>query len=263
MKRFLPVILLLVFCSVIGKTEWEENHPQHNAARDKYGVVVRFNPKCKTVYLIFSAHSDLYDGRQAVSDALRKEKVPASFFFTGEFYADPQHRDWIRRLIEDGHYLGAHSDQHLLYADWNDRSKTLVTKQECLDDLAANFQRMLPFDLTRENSRFYLPPFEWYNEETVAWCEEFGLKLVNFTPRSVTFIDYTTPEMPYYKSSDAIFEALKMFEGKDPNGLNGIILLIHVGTDPTRHDKFYDRLPEVIGWMKEKGYLFGRVSDAF
>ncbi len=235
---------------------------RQNIVRDKYGAVVRLDPNRKTVYLAFSAHVDFHDGKQAVADALSAAKVPASFFFTGEFYADPQHRDWIRRLNDAGHDLGAHSDRHLLYADWDDRSKTLVTRQECLDDLAANFEKMRSFGLTRTGNRIYLPPFEWYNGETVVWCEEFGVEVVNFTPGVTTYFDYTTPDMALYKPSDAIFDELKAFEGKNANGLNGAMILVHVGTDPARRDKFYDRLPEVIRWLKEKGYTFGRIVDA-
>jgi len=247
---------------LLSSLECEGRKGQPAVLRDRYGVVNRLDPESKTVYLIFSAHSDLYDGKQAIADALRAEEVAASFFFTGEFYADPQHRDWIRGLIDAGHSLGAHSDRHLLYADWNDRSKTLVTKQECLDDLAANFEKMQAFGLTREQCRSYLPPFEWYNGETVAWCEEFGLQVVNFTPRTTTFFDFTTPDTASYKSSETIFGELMAFESQENKGLNGAILLIHVGTEPARRDKFYNRLPQVIRLLKDKGYSFGRIADA-
>jgi len=249
-----PVVL-------IGNDAHKDLKNWHKAIQDRYGVVVRFNPEHKTVYLIFTAHSDLYDGKHVIADTLKAEQVPGSFFFTGAFFADPQHRDWIRRLIDEGHYLGAHSDQHLLYADWNDRSKTLVTRQECLDDLKANFEKMLPFGLTRTANRIYVPPYEYYNDDSVFWCEEFGLRNINFTPRSVTFFDFTTPEMRNYKSSETIFNELKAFEASEANGLNGAILLIHVGTSPDRKDKFYNDLPEVIRWMKQKGYSFGRVDE--
>jgi peptidoglycan/xylan/chitin deacetylase (PgdA/CDA1 family) len=248
---------------LLSSLECEGRKAQPVAIRDKYGVITRFDPECKTVYLIFSAHSDLYDGKQAVADALRAEDIVASFFFTGKFYADPQHGVWIRNLIDAGHYLGAHSDRHLLYADWNDRSKTLVTKQECLDDLAANFEKMQTFGLTREQCRFFLPPFEWYNGETAEWCKEFGLQVVNYTPKTTTFYDFTTPDMPSYKSSETIFEELKAFENRDANGLNGAILLIHVGTESARQDKFYNRLPEIIRLLKDKGYSFGQIADVF
>ena len=45
-----------------------------------------------------------------------------------------------------------------------------------------------------------------------------------------------------YRSSDEIFDSIMNYEAKNPNGLNGFILLMHIGTDPRRTDKFYNRL---------------------
>jgi peptidoglycan/xylan/chitin deacetylase (PgdA/CDA1 family) len=48
---------------------------------------------------------------------------------------------------------------------------------------------------------------------------------------------------------------------KQPNGLNGYILLIHAGTDPRRKDKLYNRLNEMIWYLKNKGYQFKRIDE--
>ena len=38
--------------------------------------------------------------------------------------------------------------------------------------------------------------------------------------------------------------------------LNGQLLMIHLGTDDRRPEKFYDRLPALIKALKKKGYNF-------
>ena len=38
------------------------------------------------------------------------------------------------------------------------------------------------------------------------------------------------------------------------SGLNGFILLIHIGAGPKRTDKFYNQLPKLLDWLKTKGY---------
>ncbi|MEY2639927.1 MAG: hypothetical protein RIR90_1409, partial [Bacteroidota bacterium] len=38
------------------------------------------------------------------------------------------------------------------------------------------------------------------------------------------------------------------------DGLDGYILLIHVGTDPRRKEKFYHELPALIKTLRKKGY---------
>jgi len=59
-----------------------------------------------------------------------------------------------------------------------------------------------------------------------------------------------------YRSSEQIFNDLKRFETNDPNGLNGAIILIHLGTSPLRTDKFYKRLDELQDFFGKKGYHF-------
>lgn len=48
---------------------------------------------------------------------------------------------------------------------------------------------------------------------------------------------------------------------RSTNGLNGFILLIHIGTDPRRTDKFYNYLPTLINELKNRGYEFERVDQ--
>ena len=47
------------------------------------------------------------------------KRVKASFFFTGRFYRNPAFKKIVRQLKQGGHYLGPHSNEHLLYCDWN------------------------------------------------------------------------------------------------------------------------------------------------
>jgi hypothetical protein len=43
--------------------------------------------------------------------------------------------------------------------------------------------------------------------------------------------------------------------------LNGFILLLHVGTDPARTDKFYRRLDELIDFLRSGKYEMVRVNE--
>jgi endoglucanase len=38
-------------------------------------------------------------------------------------------------MIAEGHYVGPHSDGHLLYIPWENRDTLLVTKEQFNDDL--------------------------------------------------------------------------------------------------------------------------------
>lgn len=223
------------------------------AIQDAQGAVIRMNLEEKRVYLIFSAH-EYADGGKTVVQTLKKHKAKASFFLTGAFYCKPENKSLINELIADGHYLGGHSDAHLLYADWTKRDSSLVTQQQLTEDLKANYGKIAAFGLSPEKQSVYLPPYEWYNAESVDWCHQLGLQVVNFTPGIRSNADYTTPDMPNYRSSETIMNDIKAFEKKDMNGLNGCIVLIHLGTAPERTDKFYNRLGDLLDWLKKKGY---------
>lgn len=223
------------------------------AIQDTQGAIIRMNPEEKKVYLIFSAH-EYAEGEKTIIQTLKKHKAKASFFMTGAFYSKPENKSLINQLIVDGHYLGGHSDNHLLYADWTKRDSSLVTQQQLTEDLKANYGKIAAFGLSPEKQSVYLPPYEWYNAESVDWCHQLGLQVVNFTPGIRSNADYTTPDMPNYRSSETIMNDIKAFEKKDMNGLNGCIVLIHLGTAPERTDKFYNRLGELLDWLKKKGY---------
>lgn len=200
------------------------------------------------------------DGGEWIRDVLREKQVPASFFLTGNFYSNPSVKELVRGLVQDGHYLGAHSDKHLLYADWTKRDSLLVSEAEFKKDLRKNYSRMKRSGIRKENAEYFLPPYEWYNKQIAQWTSEMDLHLVNFTPGTLSTADYTYPEMgTRYKSSEVVYRSIMDYE--ENSGLNGFILLVHIGTDPRRTDKFYSRLGELLTELQGKGYGFRRIDE--
>jgi peptidoglycan/xylan/chitin deacetylase (PgdA/CDA1 family) len=223
------------------------------------GGIVRGDTSSKRMALIFTGGS-FADGGEHIRDVLKKKGVRAGFFFTGDFYRTPEFQGLIRNLAADGHYLGPHSDKHLLYCDWNDRAKTLVTRDEFRRDLLANYREMERLGIPKDRAPYFIPPYEWYNAEIAGWTREMGLVLFNFTPGTSSNADYTTPSMKEYLSSEAIYGRILAYEERDPHGLNGFILLIHIGTDPERKDKLYLKLENLITELEGRGYSFARID---
>jgi peptidoglycan/xylan/chitin deacetylase (PgdA/CDA1 family) len=221
-----------------------------------YGAVIRFDTTQKNIYLVFTAH-EFAEGKETVIAALRKQNVKASFFFTGDFYRNPFFAKTIAELKKEGHYLGAHSDTHLLYAPWEKRDSLLVTKEQFMDDLKRNYAAMEKFGIHKTDAPFFLPPYEWYNQQIAEWTAELGLTLINFSPGTSSNADYTTPDMKNYLSSDTIETRILNYEKK--NGMNGFILLTHIGTDALRTDKLYARLGRLIAELQRRGYHFQRL----
>ena len=227
------------------------------------GGIVRTDPSKKTISLIFSAHN-FVDGYKTIRETLKKHGVRAGFFFTGDFYRTKKFAPMIWTLKTDGHYLGAHSDKHILYCSWENRDSTLVSREALIDDLADNYREMAKFGISKDDAPYYMPPYEWYNTETAGWIGEHGITVMNLTPETWLNQDWTipdNPDFPYY-SSDDLLGRLAAFEKNDPNGLNGAILLVHFGTDPRRTDKLYDRLDTLITELKSRGYRFTDLRES-
>ena len=222
--------------------------------------IVRGDVSRRRLSLVFTGGS-FGEGGDEIRRVLRDEGVKAGFFFTGDFYRAPGFAGLIRGLAADGHYLGPHSDRHLLYCPWENREKTLVGRDEFRSDLEANFREMARFGIAREKGHLFIPPYEWYNRDIAAWTRELGLVLFNFTPGTSSNADYTTPAMSGYLSSQAIYDRILACERTDPHGLNGHILLVHIGAGPERADKFYLRMGDLIRELKARGYAMVRIDE--
>jgi peptidoglycan/xylan/chitin deacetylase (PgdA/CDA1 family) len=232
--------------------------PDRQFTREE-GAIIRGDRSVKNLALVFTG-DEFADGAESITRTLNQQGVKASFFFTGRFYRNANFKPAIQKLKGDGHYLGAHSDKHLLYCDWTRRDTLLVSREEFARDLNNNYAAMKAFGITKTGARFFLPPYEWYNRSISDWTAQMNFQLINFTPGTRSNADYTTPSMKNYTSSEAIFQRIKEYEAQDPAGLNGFVLLLHIGVDPERTDKFYLRLNELIDWLKAKHYALVRID---
>jgi len=217
--------------------------------------------------LVFTGH-EFAEGGNFIANTLQQQKIKASFFFTGDFYNNHSNEILINRLVKDKNFLGNHSDKHLLYCDWSKRDSLLVSKFEFLSDLFPLTETLGHLAEKAEQPgykpafiRYFLPSYEWYNDSIATWCKEAGIQLINYTPGTLSHADYTTLKDKNYRNSETIYNSIIDYERSKSAGLNGFILLMHIGAGPDRKDKFYVRLPELIKYLKQKGYQFQTVDQ--
>ncbi len=258
MKRCLPATKCMISMLLVSQTLGCS--PQTTSYTYDHGGITRGYADKKALSLVFTG--DLYaDGAVHIQTVLDRYGIKGSFFLTGNFYRVHAFEDVIRSLKEGGHYLGAHSDRHLLYCTWENRDSLLVTRDEFRKDVEDNYREMMRFGISREQAPYFMPPYEWFNEQISAWTEELGNTLVNFTPGTRSNADYTTPDMgSRYLHSDSIYQSILSYEQRDSHGLNGFLLLIHIGTAPERTDKFYLDLESLIIELSARGYSFERID---
>jgi peptidoglycan/xylan/chitin deacetylase (PgdA/CDA1 family) len=249
---------LSYYLSTLEKEGWKTSKRSPANEIDSHGALVRKGSDEKTIYLIFSA-DESGEGFDHILNTLDNHKIKGSFFLTGNFLRNKKYSSVTRRIITGGHYLGPHSDGHLLYIPWENRDTLLVSKEQFNEDLRNNFAALQKAGLKKQKPQYFLAPYEWYNSAISRWSGEMGLTLVNFTPGTGTNADYTTPDMANYRSSDDLVKRLAGFEESSPEELRGAMILIHPGTDPARTDKLYLRLGELIDFYTNKGYKFNKL----
>ena len=223
-------------------------------------AITRGDSTQKKMAIVFTG-DEFAEGGEFIAKTLRQSHTRASFFFTGRFYRNPAFKKIIQQLKADGNYLGAHSNEHLLYCDWVKRDSLLVSKEQFKTDLQKNYEELNHFGIAKSSAHFFLPPYEWYNDSIASWTKEMNLQLINYTPGTLSHADYTMPEEKNYRSSEMIYQSIVDYEQQHSSGLNGFILLMHIGTDPKRINKFYYRLPQLIELLKKKGYQLVPVDE--
>ncbi len=224
------------------------------------GGITRGDKSRKAIALALTGH-EYAEGGETILNELQRQKAKASFFFTGKFVANPALQPLVKRIAAEGHYFSVHSDQHLLYCSWDKSRQLLVSREEFRADLQANFSHYAGLKLKAQPGRFFIPPFEHYNQQIVDWAGERGCVVINYTPGTRSNADYTGEADQNFVSSQVIFDSILKREQTDPHGLNGFILLLHLGSGPGRTDKFHHRFGELLDHLKVQGYEFVRVDE--
>jgi len=224
------------------------------------GGIVRGPTSSRRLAVVFTGHG-YAEGGETILNELARRHAKGSFFLTGGFLTNGGFSPLVRRIVAEEHYLGPHSDKHVLYCPWEGPKKTLVSRGEFQADLESNLKKIEGFGVRRSDIRYFLPPYEHYNQEIVDWAKAMGLTVVNFTPGTRSNADYTGEADSNFVSSQVIFDSIARKERQDPNGLNGFILLVHLGSGPGRADKFSTRFGPLLQYLADKGYQFVRVDE--
>lgn len=243
-----------------GKATAMEQEDKSQPLLDR-GAIIRGPRHKKWIALEFTG-GYYAEGGTTILEELRRRHIKASFFFIGDFYRNPAFRPLIERIRDEGHYLGPHSDKHPLYATWDKPPKLLVTRAQFDEDLTQNLREIAKFGISPDRARLFIPPYEHYTEEIADWTRQRGMLLINFTPGTRTNADYMEDDDKNFVPAKDMVESVLRKERTDPDGLNGFLLLMHVGAGPKRtRDHLYDHLGSLLDELLQRGYEFVRVDE--
>lgn len=256
MERVVAITLLLAAWPLGASAE---TAPAARAVqRDAYGAVFRGDRTAKKLSLIFTG-DEFGEGAPAILDALKQRGHAAAFFVTGNFLRRDDLRPYVRRMVEEGHYVGPHSDRHLLYCDWDARDQSLVPEEQFAADLKNNLDLLHAVGAPPRGAPvLFVPPYEWYNDEHVRWTRRLGAELISFTPGTGINRDYAREGDPRFVPAERILEDVLAYERREPQGLNGFLLLAHLGSG--RDDPFHPSVGELCDELSRRGYEFVRID---
>ena len=126
------------------------------------------------------------------------------------------------------------------------RSTTLVTRDGFIANLKRNLADLGTYGAIRDEMRYWLPPYEWYNPIVASWSREENLMLLTFTPGTRSHTDRPPRHHRAFGPSCVIVPGILNHAWRDPGGLNGNPLLIHLGAGPERLDKTHRFLASLL-----------------
>lgn len=198
----------------------------------KYGAYYADLSGDKTVYLTFdNGYEEGYT--DDILDVLKKEKVPATFFVTGQYVKTSP--DLVKRMVDEGHIIGNHSYHH---PDFTIMNKEAIQKElEELEEAVA--------EVSDQDEIIYLrPPRGMFSENTLKWANELGLVHVFW---SLAFTDWHTDSQKGWQYAyDQVMNQIHP----------GAIILMHsVSSDNA------EALEKIIQQLKKDGYEFKSLDD--
>src|SRR5438874_2351179 len=179
-KNFLFILFFhLMLLTVHAQKAFKSYAFDSSVVTLSYGGIVRGDSTKKEIALVLTG-DEFGDGLSSITETLKKQNIKGSFFFTGRFYRNLSFQPHIKQLYKNGNYLGPHSNNHLLYCDWNKRDSLLVTKQTFITDLQQNLEAIKSLGIDISRIHYFIPPYEWWNDSIAVWSREQGLQIINF-----------------------------------------------------------------------------------
>jgi len=182
----------------------------------------------KVVYLTFD------DGPSALTsqilDVLKNEKIHATFFMIGKKLYD--HQEVVKRAVHEGNHIGAHSMTHN-YDQLYKQGHFISEMEQTLSIIN---------QLTGENTRLVRAPY--------GSRPGLNLKLRNDSVNAGFKIwDWNVDTHDWERTANA---STVLNEVKKQVNQNTEVILLH------EKQATLDALPEIISYLREKGYAFKR-----
>ncbi|MET3683130.1 peptidoglycan-N-acetylmuramic acid deacetylase [Alkalibacillus flavidus] len=194
---------------------------------EQYNGIYIGDQSNKNVYLTFDSGYEQGYMTQML-DVLEDKQVPATFFLSGH-YIDDQPK-LVKRMVDDGHIIGNHSDDHLDYTKASD------------DEIKRDLKRLddkIKQTTDQDVVEFFRPAKGIFSERTLKLTDELGYTNVFW---SVALVDWEESQQTSWQQAvDDLIEQMHP----------GAVVLMHTVTEDNA-----EALSHLIDELRDQGYEF-------
>lgn len=202
-----------------------------------------------------------------ILDTLKSRQVRATIFLTGEFLG--RYAALVRRMAAEGHEIANHTDGHPHLTMWEEehthRTRPEITPAFVCDQLDRLKQKLARLGVPMVP--LWRAPYGETNPLINAWARSCGYRHAGWTQGTTWSTNLDTndwvPDSTHagYFTSDQIVEKILNFGKNGPYGLNGGIVLMHLGTQRPERAWMVNKLGYLIDQLKGRGYKLVKISE--
>ncbi|MDR0330279.1 MAG: polysaccharide deacetylase family protein [Chitinispirillales bacterium] len=203
-----------------------------------------------------------------ILDTLASRGVKSTMFLTGAFIR--KYPQVVINIAMQGHELGNHTMNHprlTTYADnMTQTTRSGISRQSIINELSGA-ARALADHTGLRFAPLWRAPYGEYNREICRWAIDAGYIHIGWRQGGSWRTNLDTNDWvpnashPGYKSPEEVFDKIINI-AKKPGGLNGGIILMHLGTERSpRSQQVHIILGRLIDALRSMGYEPTTVSD--
>lgn len=194
----------------------------------------------KTIYLTFD-DGPTPEITEWTLNTLKDYNAKATFFCIGKNVKN--HPDIFKWVVEDGHYIGNHTYNHL--NGWKtDNAIYLENVLEAKKNIETSVANLDPSLLTHDSKLLFRPPYGKIRSSQTKQLIKKGYKIIMWDVLSADF--------------DQSISSKKCLNNVLKNTKNGSIIVFHDSVKAEKHLKFV--LPKVLEYFSKKGYQFNSIA---
>jgi len=203
-----------------------------------------------------------------ILNILKEHNLKVTLFLTGSFIQ--KFPEMTRRMAQEGHEVGNHTWNHphlTTYAADKSHAALPNVTRELLQDQLWRTAKLFEEITGVKMAPFWRAPYGEHNAEIRQWAAELGYRHVGWTKgrnwqESLDTMDWVadTTSTAYHTSEEILAHLLKLAQEETP-GLNGGIILTHLGSLRQDGDHFYTVLPRLINALRERNYNLVKISE--